>query len=152
MSKSKTSSMAEMERRLAELNAARMSQESKLGLNKSTPPPSLSTNFVIAKVEKVGVDESLFKARVAALEEKKHIEALPESLDMSAFGENTRDAKDMAVIEKRMAEIDATRGEQNDEFSKMVLTEEEELELRKKAPKENVFAFGDPSLGFSELH
>lgn len=150
MSKPK-SSMAEMERRLAELNAARTAQESALGLNKTTPPPTLSTNFVIAKVTRSGVDESVFKARVEELEKIKHIEALPASADMSAFGRKTRDAATTADIEKHMTEMDAERDAQNSEFARMVLTEEEEAALRKKAPDASITKINDSSLGFADL-
>lgn len=142
--------MAEMERRLAELNTARTIQESNLGLNKTTPP-TLSTNFVIAKVTRSGVDESVFKARVDELEKIKHVEALPASADMSAFGRKTRDAAATADIEKHMAEMDAERDVQNSEFARMVLTEEEEAELRKKAPKASITKINDSSLGFADL-
>lgn len=125
----------EMERRLAELQAARTTQESKLGIGSvvSAPAPVSAASFADKQVTtKLSTEEwekqvaELMSGRTAAEP------VIPrEEIDTSAvFGKKSRESEPVLDLAARMASLAAERGTQDTDFANMVPLESD----KKSAP------------------
>lgn len=124
----------EMERRLAELQATRTTQESKLGIGSvAAPAPASAASFADKQVTtKLSTEEwekqvaELMSGRTAAEP------VIPrEEIDTSAvFGKKSRESEPVLDLAARMASLAAERGTQDTDFANMVPLESD----KKSAP------------------
>lgn len=113
----------EMERRLAELQAARTTQETKLGIGASVFKPAAPVALTESTVSKKLTSEE-WEKQVAELMSGREAAApvIPkEDIDTTGiFGQKSRETEPVMNLAERMASLAAARGTQDTDFANMV--------------------------------